>query len=79
MLIEQFDQLGEVGERVGKAVDLIDHHIGDLAGPDIGQECLKGRAVGGGARKPAIIVAVQNQAPALCLMPLVSVVRFGRG
>ena len=38
VLIEQFDQLGEIGERAGKAINLIDHHDGDLAGPDISQE-----------------------------------------
>jgi hypothetical protein len=32
ILIEQFDQLGEVGERAGEAIDLINHHDGDLAG-----------------------------------------------
>src|SRR3984893_1828226 len=49
VLIEQFDQLSEIGERAGKAINLIDHHDGDLAGPDIGQEVLQGRAVERGA------------------------------
>jgi hypothetical protein len=40
---------GEIGERAGQAIDLIDHHDGDLAGPDIGQEVLQGRAVERGA------------------------------
>jgi hypothetical protein len=44
VLIEQFDQLGEVGERAGDAIDLVDHHGVDLAGPDIGQEFLQGPA-----------------------------------
>jgi hypothetical protein len=65
MLIEQLDQLGEVGKRAGEAVDLVDHHDGDLAGPDIGQELLQGSAVEGGTREPAIVVAIRNQAPAL--------------
>jgi hypothetical protein len=51
-LIEHLDQLGEVGERAGEAVDLIDHHDGDLAGPDIGQEFLQGRAVEGAPERP---------------------------
>ena len=60
MLIEQLDQLGEVGERAGEAIDLVDHHGVDLAGPDIGQEFLQGRAVEGGTRGPVICVASEN-------------------
>ena len=70
LLIEQLDQLGEVGERAGEAVDLIDHHDGDLAGPDIGQELLQGRAVEGGSREAAIIIAVRNEALALMRLAL---------
>jgi hypothetical protein len=70
MLIEQLDQLGEVGKRAGEAVDLVDHHDGDLAGPDIGQELLQGSAVEGGTREPAIVVAIRNQAPALMRLAL---------
>src|SRR6266508_1801872 len=43
MLVEQLDQLGEVGKRPREPVDLVDHHDGDLAGPDIGQQRLQGR------------------------------------
>jgi hypothetical protein len=38
---KQLDQLGEIGEGAGQAIDLIDHHDGDLAGPDVGQEILQ--------------------------------------
>jgi hypothetical protein len=31
MLVEQLDQLGEVGERPGEPVDLVDHDDIDLA------------------------------------------------
>ena len=58
MLVEQLDQLGEVGERAGEPVDLVDHHDVDLAGPDIGQQGLQGRAVERGAREAAIIIVV---------------------
>src|SRR6266571_8654444 len=34
VLVEQLDQLGEVGKRSGEPVDLVDHHDVDLAGPD---------------------------------------------
>src|ERR1700758_5356316 len=53
-------------ERVRRStIDLIDHDDGDLAGPDVGEELLQGRAVEGGAREPAIVVVIGDQAPAL--------------
>src|SRR5262249_14654990 len=70
MFIEQFDQLGEVGERAGETIDLIDHDNRDLAGPDVGEELLQGRAVERGAREPAIIVAIRVEAPALMCLAL---------
>ena len=70
MLIEQLDQLGEVGERAGEPVDLVDHDGVDLAGPDIGQQFLQGRAVERGAREAAVVVVVGNQAPALMRLAL---------
>jgi hypothetical protein len=57
-LVEQLDQLGEVGERAGEAINLIDHHDGDLVGPDIGQEVLQRRAVEGGSGEPTIVIAI---------------------
>ena len=62
MLVEQLDQLGEVGKRAGEPVDLVDHDDVDLAGPDLGQQRLQGRAVQGGAREAAIVVAVAERA-----------------
>ena len=47
MLIEQFDQLGEVGQGAGQAVDLVDNDDVDLAGPHILQQPLQSRPVGG--------------------------------
>src|SRR6266542_6699656 len=64
MLIEQLDQLGEVRKRAGEPVDLVDHHDGDLSGPDIREQGLQGRTVQGGAREAAIIVVVGNEPPA---------------
>jgi hypothetical protein len=46
MGIEQLDQLGEVGERAGQAIDLVDHDDVDLAGSDILQQVLQRRTVG---------------------------------
>ena len=50
MLVEELNQLGEVGERAGQPVDLVDHDDVDLPSPYIIQQFLKGRAIQGGAR-----------------------------
>src|SRR6266851_5791545 len=65
MLVEQLDQLGEVRQRAGEPVDLVDHHDGDLSGPDIREQGLQGGAVEGGTREAAIVVVVGNEPPAL--------------
>jgi hypothetical protein len=64
MLVEQFHQLGEVGERPGQAVDLVDHDDVDLAGADVCQEPLQGRPVGIAAREATILVFRADQRPA---------------
>jgi hypothetical protein len=47
MLVEEFHQLGEVGERAGQPVDLVDHNDVDLPVSYIIQQFLKGRAIQG--------------------------------
>lgn len=64
-LIEQLDQLGEVGERAGEPVNFVGHHGIDLAGPDLGQQGLQGRALERSPRNAAIVVVVGNKPPAL--------------
>ena len=70
MLVEQLDQLGEVRQRAGQAVDLVDHDDVDLAGLDLGEKLLQGRAVERGTGEGAIIIAAGNQAPALVRLTL---------
>src|SRR6266545_365575 len=65
MLIEQLDQLSEVRQRACEPVDLVDHHDGDLSGPDIREQGLQGGAVEGGTREAAIVVVVGDEPPAL--------------
>ena len=65
MPVEKLDQLGKVSERAGQPVDLVDHHDIDLAGPDVGQQGLQGRAVERGTREAPIVVTVSNEPPAL--------------
>ena len=64
MLVEQLHQLGEVGERPGEAVDLVDHDDIDLAGPHVCQEPLQGRPVGIAAGEATIVVFRADQRPA---------------
>ena len=70
MFIKEFDQFCEIGEGAGETVDLIDHDDGDLAGPDIGEELLQGRAVERGPGNTAIVVAIGVEAPALMRLAL---------
>src|SRR5215211_7783434 len=65
MLVEDLHQLGEVGERAGEPIDLVDYDDIDPSRPEIGEQALQGGAVEGGAREPAIVVAVANEPPAL--------------
>ena len=64
VLIEQLDQLGEVGQRAGQAVDLVDDDDVDLAGSHILQQPLQGRAVGIAAGEAAIVIFGPDQGPA---------------
>ena len=64
MGIEQLDQLGEVGQRAGQPVDLVDDDDVDLAGPDILQQPLQGRPVGRSAGEAAIVISGLDQRPA---------------
>jgi hypothetical protein len=65
MPVEQLDQLGEIGERPGQTVDLVDDDDIDLAAADIIQQLLQRGAVERGARQTAIVVAGSDQPPAL--------------
>ena len=46
MSVEQFDQLGKVGQRPRQPIDLVDHNDVDLAGADIFQKLLEGGPLG---------------------------------
>ena len=45
MGIEQLDELGKIGKRVGEPVDFVDQDNVNLAHPNIGEELLQRRAV----------------------------------
>ena len=65
MAIECLDDPGEVGERAGQAVDLVDDHDVDAAGLHLGEQALQGRACQGAAGDPAVVVGGLDQLPAL--------------
>ncbi len=80
MGIEQLDELGEIGKRAGKAVDLVDQDDLDLAGADIVQELLQSRAVERGAGERAIVVAAGDEPPPFVrLAPYICLARLTLG
>ena len=46
MRIEQFDQLGKIGQRTGQAIDLVDNNDINFVSSDVGKKLLQSRAVG---------------------------------
>jgi len=54
VLVEEFDELGEIGKGTGEPVDLVDDHDVDSFRPDLIEEALKGWTVEGGAREPTM-------------------------
>src|SRR5215204_163764 len=64
VLIEELDQLGEVGERSGEAIHLVDDDHVDAAGPDLAEQPLQRRSFHRSAREAAIVVAGRQAAPA---------------
>jgi hypothetical protein len=54
--VEHLDDLGEVGERAGQAVDLVDDDDVDAPGFDIGSSRLQRRALHRAAGEAAIVI-----------------------
>ena len=63
MGIEQFDQLGEVGQGTRQSIDLVDDNDIDPVGSNVIEKLLQSRAVGGSARETAIVISGTNQCP----------------
>ena len=66
--VEHLDDLGEVGERAGQPVDLVDDHDVDLAGRDVGEQPLQRRPLHVAAGEAAVVVALRRGLPALVLL-----------
>ena len=65
MRIEQFDQLGEVGERARQPVDLVDDDHIDPASADVIKDFLERRPLHRAARVATVVVASADELPAL--------------
>jgi hypothetical protein len=63
MGIEQFDQLGEIGQGAGQAIDLVDDNDIDPIGADVIEEPLQSRTVSGSARETTVVISSTNQCP----------------
>ena len=70
MGVENVDDLGEIGERPGQTVDLVDHHDIDPAGLDVGKQLLEGGSLHRAAGNPTIVVAGSDQPPTLAGLTL---------
>src|SRR6185437_10271567 len=63
MLVKQLNKLGEVGERAGQPIDLVDHNDVDLLPPNVLQQLLQCRPIGISAREAAVIIAGSDLRP----------------
>ena len=70
MLVEQLDQFGEVRERAGQPINLIDDDHIDPPRLHIVEKLLQGRTVHRPARIAAVVVAIAGQSPALMRLTL---------
>jgi hypothetical protein len=68
--IEQLEELGEISERAGQPIDLVNQHNIDRARPDIRQELLQSGPRERGAGECAVVVAAGDQPPALVRLTL---------
>src|SRR3546814_5375202 len=57
LAVEDLDDPGEVGERAGQAVDLVDHHDVDFAVANVGKQLQQGRTLHAAAGEAAVVVA----------------------
>jgi len=70
MLVEKFDQLGEIGERPGEPVDLVNYDDVNFTGADLGEKLLQGRAVKRRPGKCAVVIMVADQEPTFMRLAL---------
>src|ERR1700733_14117649 len=64
MRVEQFDELGKIGQRSGQAIDLVDHDDIKLPSADIIQQSLQVGTIGRPTRISTVIISRPDQGPA---------------
>ena len=64
MRVQHIDDLGEIGQRSGQAVDLVNDDDLNLASLDVRQQPLQGRPFHCAAGEAAVIIHVWNRHPA---------------
>src|SRR5580698_4730986 len=70
MSVEEFDQLGEVGERAGQPVDLVDNDDVDPVSANVIKELLDRWPLHRAARVATVVVAGPDQLPAFMSLAL---------
>jgi hypothetical protein len=68
--VKQLHELGEVGDRPGQAIDLVDDHNIDPALPDVCEQLLQAGTVQAAAREAAVIIMISDQLPAFVSLTL---------
>ena len=66
MLVEHLDQLGEVGERAGQPIDLIDDDDVDPSCLNIGEQLLQRWPIHRTAGKAAVVVVIRSSRQPSC-------------
>ena len=61
--VKQLHELGEVGERPGQAIDLVDDHNVDPALSDVSEQLLQAGSVQAAAGEAAVVVMISDQSP----------------
>ena len=67
MCVEELNQLGEIGERAGEPVDLVDDDDIDTSFSDAIEQTLQPRTIGGPAGIAAVVEALAYESPASVL------------
>ena len=62
--IEDFDDLGKIGERAGQPVDFVDDHGVDPTHRDVGEQPLQRRPIHRRAGEPAVVISRAQARPA---------------
>ena len=63
--IEDFDDLGKIGERAGQPVDLVDDHGVDPTRRDVGEQPLQSGPIHRRAGEPAVVISLRAGTPSL--------------